>query len=314
MDRQDLLSNYTELNNSFKKKTLVYRLGFRYGFFSEYNNMIFAMLYCLENKIRFVLYSKQANFGYEKGWDDYFMPFCEENSNNFHFKHNHRDPLSTTFPERNHPFIYLFKMTHPNHFLTFQLWDKFRDKKFESKIYSIPELGITGDLQKACSVLIKLTWHYNLHTQNTINTLISSVELPKNYIGLHIRGGDKSIETDLLDADKYVSKSKSLSDLHNLFVLTDDYRIIENMQSEYKDFVIYTLCDKSEQGYFHEKFQKKEKTIIKKSHEKLFASIDILNKAQLFIGTFSSNPGVFLGMRMPKDKAVSVDLDKWQIW
>jgi len=314
MDRKELVSNYTKLNHSFKKKTLIYRLGFRYGFFSEYNNMILAMLYCLENKKRFILYSNKANFSYDKGWNDYFLPFCEEISTNFHYIHNHRDPLSTTFLERNHPFIYLYKIIHPNHFLTFQLWDKFRDKKFESKRYHIPELGINGSLQEACSVLIELTWNYNSHTQNTINGLLSSIGLPEDYIGLHIRGGDKSIEANLLDAQKYMDKAKSLSDLHNLFVLTDDYQIIENMQSEYKDYVIHTLCDPSERGYFHEKFQKQEKTMIRKSHEKLFASIDILNKAQLFIGTFSSNPGVFLGMRMPKGKAVSVDLDQWRIW
>ena len=314
MDRQDLLSNYTDLNNSFKKKTLVYHVGFRYGFFSEYNNMILAMLYCLENKIRFVLYSKDANFGYEKGWTDYFLPFCEENTNDFHSKHNHRDPLSTVFTQRNHPFVYLYKIIHPNRFLTFQLWDTFRDKKFEKKIYHIPELDITGDLQEACSVLIKLTWNYNLHTQNTIDTLISSVRLPEDYIGLHIRGGDKSMEVDLLDAQKYVDKAKSLSDLHSLFVLTDDYQIIEDMRINFKEFIIYTLCGENERGYFHEKFQKQEKAIIKQSHEKLFASVDLLNKAQLFVGTFSSNPGMFLGMRMSKDKAVSIDLDKWQIW
>lgn len=314
MDRQELLTNYTKLNNSFNKRTLIYRLGFRYGFFSEYNNMILAMLYCLENKIRFVLYSKNANFGYEKGWTDYFLPFCEENINDFHSKHNHRDPLSTIFLERNHPLVYLYKMIHPTHFLTFQLWNKIRDKKFENKIYNISELGISGDLQEACNVLVKLTWQYNLNTQNAVNAIISSVKLPENYIGLHIRRGDKTIETDLLDEQKYMDKAKSLSDLKNLFVFTDDYQVIENMQSEYKNFAIYTLCDKSERGYFQEEFQKKEKTVIKRTREILFASIDILSKAQLFIGTFSSNPGMFLGMRMPKNKTTSIDLDRWQIW
>jgi len=39
-----------------------------------------------------------------------------------------------------------------------------------------------------------------------------------------------------------------------------------------------------------------------------------LNKAQIFIGTYSSNPGMYLGMRMPKNKTVGVDFDKWLIW
>ena len=58
---------YFEINNSFSQK-LVYHLGSEAGFFSEYNNMILAMLYCLKHKIKFVLYSKDANFGFEKGY------------------------------------------------------------------------------------------------------------------------------------------------------------------------------------------------------------------------------------------------------
>lgn len=87
----DLLSQYTKLNNSFKKK-LVFRLGMEAGFFSEYNNMILAMLYCLEHKIKFTLYSKDANFGYNEGWNDYFLPFCEDVYHPVLKKYNHRYP------------------------------------------------------------------------------------------------------------------------------------------------------------------------------------------------------------------------------
>lgn len=33
--------------------------------------MILVMLYCLQHKIQFKLYSRDANFGYEKGWTDF---------------------------------------------------------------------------------------------------------------------------------------------------------------------------------------------------------------------------------------------------
>ena len=38
------------------QKRLVYNLGSEAGFFSEYNNMILAILYCLKHNINFVLY------------------------------------------------------------------------------------------------------------------------------------------------------------------------------------------------------------------------------------------------------------------
>ena len=46
----------------------------------------------------------------------------------------------------------------------------------------------------------------------------------------------------------------------------------------------------------------------------LFASIDILASARYFVGTFSSNPGMYLGMRMDRSHAFSADGDDWRIW
>jgi hypothetical protein len=85
----DLIARYNALNNSFKH-TLVFHVGASAGFFSEYNCMILAMLYCLKNKIRFVLYSKDANFGHKDGWNDFFEPFCEQTTCFIHHRFNVR--------------------------------------------------------------------------------------------------------------------------------------------------------------------------------------------------------------------------------
>ena len=66
------LVDYQKLNDSFKP-TLVFHLGVEAGFFSEFNNMVLAMLYCLHHAIRFVLYSDNANFKVGKGWDNHFF-------------------------------------------------------------------------------------------------------------------------------------------------------------------------------------------------------------------------------------------------
>ena len=118
----------------------------------------------------------------------------------------------------------------------------------------------------------------------------------------------------LLDTQYYMNKIKPLSDIRYLFVSTDDYQIIEDIRVEYQEYVMYTLCNKDERGYVQAKAIRKEKAKIKCVHENLFASIDLLNNAQYFIGTFTSNPGIFSGMRMPLNRITSIDLDKWQIW
>ena len=45
---------------------------------------------------------------------------------------------------------------------------------------------------------------------------------------------------------------------------------------------------------------------------KMFSSMEILKNSALFVGTFSSNPGMFLGMCM--DQAYGVDYDHWLLW
>ena len=96
-----LLSRYKILNQSFPNR-FVYHIGAAEGFFSEYNNMILSMLYCLEHKIQFNLYSKDANFKYDKGWSDYFAPFCLETGTcSIHFLIGGRIPdLRIRFWER----------------------------------------------------------------------------------------------------------------------------------------------------------------------------------------------------------------------
>ena len=320
-----MIEEYNKLNNSFKQ-TLVFHVGWRAGFFSEYNNMILAMIFCIINKIKFVLYSNDATFKYQTGWNDYFLPFCESTNNPIH-KYLNMRPIQLKITEiknlktlnwyiKINVFNLLAKLSKP--FVSFDyytqdLWNKIRHLDIDSN-YCIPALAINGNLLDACNVMVKLTWNYNTQTQNAINTLISSVQLPKKYVGLHIRRGDKSTETKLLDRQKYMDKVKPLSDIRALFISTDDYQIIEDISMEYKEYVIYTLCNKDERGYFQEKFIKQDKEMIKRAHENLFASIDLLNNAQYFIGTFTSNLGIFLGMRMPQNKITSIDLDKWQIW
>ena len=42
------VNNYIRLNNSFDK-SVIFRLGISGGFFSEYNNMLVCMLYCMQH-------------------------------------------------------------------------------------------------------------------------------------------------------------------------------------------------------------------------------------------------------------------------
>ena len=65
----DFNNDYIRVNNSFRRKC-IFRIGVSEGFFSELNNMIFALLYCMENKTQFILTDAGANFA---SWSKYLM-------------------------------------------------------------------------------------------------------------------------------------------------------------------------------------------------------------------------------------------------
>ena len=83
--------------------------------------------------------------------------------------------------------------------------------------------------------------------------------------------------------------------------------------AHYPEWAIWTLCTPLERGYTQsaadkESVEEKERNMIT-----LFATIEVLNNATKFVGTYSSNIGMFMGMRNPSI-CRGVDFDHWLIW
>jgi len=295
------------------KKKLVYNLGSEAGFFSEFNNMILAYLYCLKHNIEFVLYSKKANFAINQGWQDYFLPFCQETSDVRHTKYNIR--LSCDVPS--YSFlgkckVLYFKISTRTDYLTCELWDKFHNRNFESESFYWDKMSLTT--KEFAKIMIPKIWRYNKKTKEYVAQKIASLHLPQKYIGIHIRGGDKFLEADCLTIDKYMDFITATTNIKDMFILTDDYRIFQDLSERYSDFHFYTLCKPDAVGYFHSDFVKVD---TKKKYDdlvNLFASVDVMSNADIFVGTYSSNIGMYLGMRMEQNKCFGIDMADWRIW
>lgn len=305
------LHRYKELNNSFEEK-LTFHFGANAGFFSEFNNMVFAILYCLQNGIEFRLYSKRGNLAYNKGWQDFFFAFCEETEFYMHSRYNRRAyqmKKAHNFPPA------LLRIVSGNQYLTQDIWDKFRCREFESNIFNIPELGIINEtLPRAAQTIINMIWRYNEPAATYIQEFKASVSIPEKYISMHIRAGDKTKEKKIFNIEAYMEEAVRLGISSNIFVLTDDYRLIRELDEKYPDWNFYTLCDPSEEGYVHDEFLKLSKKEKYMRLLKLLASIDICAASEHFIGTFSSGPGNYLGMRMGEKKCTGIDYKRWLLW
>jgi hypothetical protein len=304
------LAAYNKLNNSFQKK-YIFNFGSEGGFYSEFNNMVFGMIYCLKYKYRFILYADNSKFKIHKGWEDFFEPFCDTiGPSSFHKKFNKR----TTAPKlktKHYPAWYLWKLRNKDTFLTYDLFNSFFNGEFEKEQFAFPELGLKGNLRDVSREIVNMIYNFNSDTKTEIQKIVSQLNLPSKYISINIRRGDKDTEFSFVPLSAYMNKTKELSDLKDMFILTDDYTVMEELQKDYPDKHYYTLVKQEERGYVHGDFVKISEEKKKADLIKLFSSIEIMANSELAIGTFTTNPGLFLGMRMPEDKFVSVQKQAW---
>lgn len=306
------IDQYRNVNRSFRYE-LVFHIGTDAGFYSEFNNMVLAIIYCLQYRVKFSLCSSDANFGEKDGWADYFIPFCDEVEECFHHKYNMRydDPFFISHGI-NRLEILLWRMFHKHTYLTSDLFYRFRNVEFERKHFSLPELEFEGGLRELGGRIIDLVYKFNDKTENEICSIISKLHLPEKYVGFHIRGGDKFVEHKLEQCATYISKAEKLTNIRKAFILTDDYEIFQKLQTDFPIWTFYTLTQSNEKGYLHQEFLQKTNVEKKRELIKLFSAMEILRKSEVFVGTFSSNPGMFLGMCMKN--AYGVDFERWLLW
>ena len=303
----DLIKIYQQLNESYHRK-LIHHFGTGNGFYSELNSLLFSTLFCLQNKLRLELYSKDATFTFGNGWTEYFEPFCPEFKNDYIGKRISRDYINN---HRDKHICYLYKIFTKNDILNDIYW-YCRSGWFEHSHFCIPELGIDGDIRQAMKVIIPIVYRFNDKYAAIMDKFIDDLNLPDEYISLHVRAGDKVTERKLITPQDYLEKAKLHSDCHNIFVATDDYRIFELLRDNNPEYTFYTSTSPEDKGNNTEMFFESPQDNIKRNLIEMFSSIELFIKSKLFIGTYSSNPGLFVGM-LADDKMIGMDFNRWLI-
>lgn len=325
------LAQYQILNNR-GKKTLVFHFGAGAGFFSEYNNMLRAMAYCLLHKIRFTLYSADAGFGKGRGWQDYFEPFCDEVADEFHHVYNHRfkEYLMTTSwyehvksiaralahrdTSRYRHYIRWeetyeqkkLKREYGFDYFTYELWNELRSLPLDMPVQLVG--AEAKNVKELISELDRMIWRFNKETLSIQHRVEQRLSTTIYDCGMQIRGGDKFLEAEILSVNSYAEALRKYSpNCQTLFVLTDDYRCIEALVKQIPTINVETLCTEDQNGYYNDDFYQENKQLVYERIVNLLVSVDILSKCQCFIGTDSANPSHCVGIKMDEKKYYSLD-------
>lgn len=302
---QEYRQNYKLRNKSFKGKELIYPLTSR-GFFSEVNNLVLAVLYCLENEISLKLYSKKWVSG---NWKDYFIPLIEEYDGFIPV------PTDLFVENRKDKYIKKYHQYFKNRLiLQGDIWNSIRDEKFTNSHFQYPDLGIYGDIFNAKHQIFKLIFDFNPSTYSEITNLDNNFnKLVKDSCGLHIRRGDKvsgnSKEAESFNIETYVNKALQIDpNLSTFTICTDDYEVIEDFKNKYPEFKIISFCPSNRNGYFQKEYNSKQKKSEKRSEViNILKDSHLLINSKIFVGTLSSNVARYVVLMRNNNECYSID-------
>lgn len=148
---------------------------------------------------------------------------------------------------------------------------------------------------------------YNSYTQAYIKDTIKSLNLPDTYMATHFRLGDKlsqhgfNINTMFEAFEKIYRKHCPTHE--NLFVMTDEYKVITRFKETYPWLNIYTLCPENYEG-------DPQKIRTTDNMRLLVAEIEIVKEADFFIPCMSSLSHLMCVMR--NNKGIKMMISKNQ--
>lgn len=174
---------------------------------------------------------------------------------------------------------------------------------------------MSGDLLSSRRLAHRI-WHLNQNTAADVRMLLrlAGVVNLSEYVGVHVRRGDKGKEVDNVPLRRYAAAVKALSLADTpVFVAADDGASVRQMRRMLPGRTILAIRGVEgrkghDQMQMNQRFMKKNYWPI----VELLAEIEALRGAKLFVGTFSSNLGRFVHLLREDNATSSVSLDdRW---
>lgn len=173
--------------------------------------------------------------------------------------------------------------------------------------YEFQNISITDSRSKIANDL----WRINNLVQKEINTSLKNLKYcDGDYIGVHIRRGDKLIneanKVGVIDFIKLIEKMNLSSE--NIFIATDDYSVINEFIELRPRWKIKSLVTNHENGHLQSDFNSKSNNDIKKNTISVINDIEILKNSKVYIGSITSNFTKLISiLRNNYDSTYSID-------
>lgn len=304
-----------------RRNKIIYSLSTR-GMYSELFNLCLAKVYAQHHQVSLKLNTWLWNSRINKGWLDYFESTLECCNNPFSAQDkvftNEKPWIGKIYykPKEFFTFYYrltlnnLYRLVYPYHLLTKEIFKDMRSNEFIHDCLGKDAFNLMAASFKQMYIL-------NNRTKNQLYQRIEELKLPDNYIGVHIRRGDKisSKEMQNIHVDKYVNSIANYKDISsNVYIATDDTSIIDEIKNKLSShgFNVFHNSQNKSQGFNEANFNHSSKQARQEDTLNVLLDMEVLIHSLYFIGTYTSNLSRVVPFFLGLDKCVSLDND-WHI-
>ena len=302
-------------------KKIIYSLTHR-GLYSELVNLALAKVYADKYNYRLLVNSRNWNSKIDNGLSDWFIPYFEETHSILTYQEKiynnekpwigkiYYNPSAFWGYWRERLYNKIFKFFNPTALLSKESFQRMHSGDFLSQ-YS------EGELLNAVSNSFKKFYNYNVLTQNNISEKKQYINIPDNYISVHIRRGDKIVTGEMEDINLniYVDAIRKYSYIsNNIYIATDDVTVISYISKKLSDIDIKIYYNKENKlkGCDEKTYNLKSDSVRRDEVLNMLFDMDMMINSSFFIGTFSSNVGCVVAMYLGLDKCHSIDVS-WKI-
>lgn len=302
-------------------KKIIYSLTHR-GLYSELVNLALAKVYADKYNYRLLVNSRNWNSKIDNGLSDWFIPYFEETHSILTYQEKiynnekpwigkiYYNPSAFWGYWRERLYNKIFKFFNPTALLSKESFQRMHSGDFLSQ-YS------EGELLNAVSNSFKKFYNYNALTQNNISEKKQYINIPDNYISVHIRRGDKIVTGEMEDINLniYVDAIRKYSYIsNNIYIATDDVTVISYISKKLSDtdIKIYYNKENKLKGFDEKTYNLKSDFVRRDEVLNMLFDMDMMINSSFFIGTFSSNVGCVVAMYLGLDKCHSIDVS-WKI-
>lgn len=300
-----------------KTEKLVFHLTNR-GNFSEINNLIIAYSYAKALGVRFAVDDRTWSGKYNLGLNDYFeCPYIEFYRKGPRLKSVLGNTATGASRIKNicryiynslyKKYFSLYnKISEPTISFTPDYWDRGRLQAKSPFVVNGNYIDPMEFLNDSAQELLIYNEEVNFFVNKRLAELQSN--LGNNYVGLHIRRGDKvNNQMGVIRTRLYLNKIID-SGIVNVFVATDDNQAVLELEDLLpKNFKIFTFSTNERNGFSEDKSRKKLAREKKIEMLELFSDVEALIRSSLFIGTFSSCIGQYVNLRRESKATYSLD-------